>query len=75
MYSCDLFRYWALKSIPCLRAIFTSRNGEIPVGKSEKETWLNRTIQPFARECFGAISPVQLLAAKDSQLFFCLKLL
>jgi len=30
--------------------------------KSEKETWLNYTIQPFAKHFFGQISSVQQLA-------------
>jgi len=36
---------------------------------SEKETWLNYNIQPFARHFFGSISSVQLLAAKDRHVF------
>jgi hypothetical protein len=40
--------------------------------KSDKETWLNDTIQPFYRLLFDAISAVQLLAANESA-FFSLK--
>ena len=40
--------------------------------KSEKKTWLNCTIQPFAREFFDGISPLQMLASNDSKTFlFC----
>jgi len=41
--------------------------------KSEKETWLNYTIQPFAKHSFGHISSVQQLAKRDWHVFFCLK--
>jgi hypothetical protein len=34
-------------------------------GKLEKETWLNYTLQPFARQYFDDISSVQLRAAND----------
>jgi len=38
--------------------------------KSEKETWLYCTLQPFARRCFDAIF-LQLLIANESKAFFC----
>jgi hypothetical protein len=41
--------------------------------KSEKDTWLNYSIQPFAGQFFGSISPVQLLAANDWHVFIFLK--
>jgi hypothetical protein len=41
--------------------------------KSEKEKGLNYTVQPFARQFFDNISSVQLLAAKDSHVYFSLK--
>jgi len=41
--------------------------------KSQKETWLNRTIQPFARQFSDAISSMQLLAANDLHVFLSLK--
>jgi hypothetical protein len=44
------------------------------VAKSEEETRLNFPIQPFARQFFGVLTSVQLLAAKDSNVFFSLKL-
>jgi hypothetical protein len=40
---------------------------------SEKETWLNRTIQPLAREFFDDISSLQLLASNDSKIFLSCK--
>jgi len=43
--------------------------------KSEKETWLNYTIQPLARQFLNAILSVQMLASKDRNVFFSLKLL
>jgi len=55
--------------------IFTLGNRKILGAMSEKETWLNYTIHPFARENFDIISSVQLLAAKASHVFFCLNLL
>jgi hypothetical protein len=39
------------------------------VAKAEKETRLNYTIQPLARQFFEAISSVQLSAANDSHVF------
>jgi hypothetical protein len=45
--------------------VFTAANRKKMAGaKSEKEKRLNYTIQPFARQFFGAILNVQLLAAK-----------
>jgi len=38
-------------------------------GKSDKETWLNYTIQPYARQFSDDISLVQLLAANDKHVF------
>jgi len=37
--------------------------------KSEKETWPNYAIQPFARHIFRSISPMQQLATKDWHVF------
>jgi hypothetical protein len=37
---------------------------------SEKLTWLNCIIQPFARQCFDTTSALQLLATNDSKVFF-----
>jgi len=40
--------------------------------KSEKETWLYCTLQPFTRRFFDATLSLQLLAANDSTFFlFC----
>ena len=41
--------------------------------KSEKETRLNYTIHPFAREFFDVMSSVQLFAAKDWHVSFSIK--
>jgi hypothetical protein len=40
--------------------------------KSEKRTLLNYIIQPFTRQFFDAIYPVQLLAANNGHVFFCI---
>jgi len=45
----------------------------MPDAKSKREKWLNYAIQPLARQFFGSILSVQLLAAKDWHIFFCLK--
>jgi len=55
--------------------VFTAGNiRQLAFGKSDKETWVNYTIQPFARQFFDVISFVQLLEAKDFHVFFFLKL-
>ena len=41
--------------------------------KSEKESRLNYTIHPFARDFFDVKSSVQLFAANDSHVFFSIK--
>jgi hypothetical protein len=38
--------------------------------ETEKETWLNYTIQPFNRHFFGSISYLQLLTTKDWQVLY-----
>jgi hypothetical protein len=38
--------------------------------KSHKKTWLNFTMQPFARLYFDDISSMQLLPAKAPHVFF-----
>jgi hypothetical protein len=37
--------------------------------KSEKDAWLNYTIQPFARLFFGSISSMQLLQPMLARLY------
>jgi hypothetical protein len=53
--------------------VITARNRIKKAGsKSEKITWLNCNIHPFARQFFDKILPLQLLAANDSNAFlFC----
>jgi len=54
--------------------VFTAGNiKQLAVGKSDKETWLKYTFQPFARQFFDVISFVQLIEAKDFHAFFFLK--
>jgi hypothetical protein len=43
--------------------------------KSKKVTWLNCTIHPYVRLFFDTISPLQMLAANDSNVFFAVKYL
>jgi hypothetical protein len=45
--------------------VFTARTKQMSGRKSDKESWMNYTIQPFARKFFDDISSLQLLAAKD----------
>jgi hypothetical protein len=45
--------------------VFTARNKKMTGRKSDKESWMNYPIQPFARKFFDVISSLQLLAAKD----------
>jgi hypothetical protein len=41
--------------------------------KSEKLTWLNCTIHPFAKQFFDTISSLQLIADKEPNVFFSVK--
>jgi len=70
MYSVDTFMYLALQNILGLRMVFSAGNiKQLAVGKSDKETWLNYTIQPFARQFFDVISSVRLLEVKYFHFF------
>jgi hypothetical protein len=41
--------------------------------KSEENTWLYYTIQPFDRQFFDAITSLQVVASSDWHVFFFLK--
>jgi hypothetical protein len=46
-----------------VKVVFTEENRKMAVPKSEKETWLIYTIQPFARLLFDTVSFVQILVS------------
>ena len=69
----SLFNYLKLWNILCLTVVIIRGYRTKKAGaNSEKETWLNCTIQPFSRAFFDAISSLHLIASNDSKMFlFC----
>jgi len=67
----SFIKYLKLKSILCLKVVITTANRLMKFGAmSEKDTWLNCTIQLLARQFLDIISSLLLLTGNESKALF-----